>query len=197
MCPGCLQYLFPRSNTLLSVTTWYTNLPTAVLQREESFRQRLTQESGSLFCSSHIVKSAALLAAKELACRVAVYISLSDAIFSSVLNFLSSAGKMDDILMELLVITKEASHWAIAVVAAVIFNLQLKRRDVLYHLRNMDSMRAEHPVLVRIWWGQPLLKLWKQHALHRGFSVNIWCPKKSAPWITSSQQSERTVLTME
>ena len=124
--------------------------PNEVFHRRENFRLKVDVDSqypikpphldGSMgsfsMPSSFNVPSACLSASEELARRSAIYGSIADVMFSSIIHSLAPEDERASLLQERITIAAEASMRAITAAAGVVANLQFVRRDVvLDHLQ--------------------------------------------------------------
>ena len=175
--------------------------PNEVFDRKENFRLKVDPDSdfpikpphldGSLgsfsMPASFNVPAACVSASEELSRRAAVYGSIADVMFSSIIHPLAPEDERAPLLKERITIAAEASMRSIKASVAVASNLQLVRRDVvLDHLllnQSTASRARTAPFSGTHLMGpdpnrfyKEIMKLREQQVLHGGLSANFRNP---------------------
>ena len=176
--------------------------PNEVFDRKENFRLKVDPDSdfpikpphldGSLgsftMPASFNVPAACVSASEELSRRAAVYGSIADVMFSSIIHSLAPEDKRAPLLKERITIAAEASMRSITASVAVASNMQLVRRDVVLDhllLNQSSASRARTapfsgthlmgPDPNRFY--EEIMKLREQQVLHGGLSANFRIPQ--------------------
>ena len=175
--------------------------PNEVFDRKENFRLKVDPDSdfpikpphldGSLgsfsIPASFNVPAACVSASEELSCRAAVYGSIADVMFSSIIHSLAPEDERAPLLKERITIAAEASMRSITASVAVASNLQLVRRDVVLDhllLNQSTASRARTAPFSGThlmgpdpnrFYGE-IMKLREQQVLHGGLSANFRNP---------------------
>ena len=175
--------------------------PNEVFDRKENFRLKVDPDSdfpikpphldGSLgsftMPASFNVPAACVSASEELSRRAAVYGSIADVMFSSIIHSLAPEDERAPLLKERITIAAEASMRSITASVAVASNMQLVRRDVvLDHLllnQSSASRARTAPFSGTHLMGpdpnqfyEEIMKLREQQVLHGGLSANFRNP---------------------
>ena len=175
--------------------------PNEVFDRKENFRLKVDPDSdfpikpphldGSLgsftMPASFNVPAACVSASEELSRRAAVYGSIADVMFSSIIHSLAPEDERAPLLKERITIAAEASMRSITASVAVASNMQLVRRDVVLDhllLNQSSASRARTapfsgthlmgPDPNRFY--EEIMKLREQQVLHGGLSANFRNP---------------------
>ena len=175
--------------------------PNKVFDRKENFRLKVDPDSdfpikpphldGSLgsftMPASFNVPAACVRASEELSRRAAVYGSIADVMFSSIIHSLAPEDERAPLLKERITIAAEASMRSITASVAVASNIQLVRRDVVLDhllLNQSSASRARTapfsgthlmgPDPNRFY--EEIMKLREQQVLHGGLSANFRNP---------------------
>ena len=175
--------------------------PNEVFDRKENFRLKVDPDSdfpikpphldGSLgsftMPASFNVPAACVSASEELSRRAAVYGSIADVMFSSIIHSLAPEDERAPLLKERITIAAEASMRSIKASVAVASNMQLVRRDVVLDhllLNQSSASRARTapfsgthlmgPDPNRFY--EEIMKLREQQVLHGGLSANFRNP---------------------
>ena len=175
--------------------------PNEVFDRKENFRLKVDPDfdfpikpphlDGSLgsftMPASFNVPAACVSASEELSRRAAVYGSIADVMFSSIIHSLAPEDERAPLLKERITIAAEASMRSITASVAVASNMQLVRRDVvLDHLllnQSSASQARTAPFSGTHLMGpdpnrfyEEIMKLREQQVLHGGLSANFRNP---------------------
>ena len=175
--------------------------PNEVFDRKENFRLKVDPDSdfpikpphldGSLgsftMPASFNVPAACVSASEELSRRAAVYGSIADVMFSSIIPSLAPEDERAPLLKERITIAAEASMRSITASVAGASNMQLVRRDVVLDhllLNQSSASRARTapfsgthlmgPDPNRFY--EEIMKLREQQVLHGGLSANFRNP---------------------
>ena len=175
--------------------------PNEVFDRKENFRLKVDPDSdfpikpphrdGSLgsftMSASFNVPAACVSASEELSRRAAVYGSIADVMFSSIIHSLAPEDDRAPLLKERITIAAEASMRSITASVAVASNMQLVRRDVVLDhllLNQSSASRARTapfsgthlmgPDPNRFY--EEIMKLREPQVLHGGLSANFRNP---------------------
>ena len=175
--------------------------PNEVFDRKENFRLKVDPDSdfpikpphldGSLgsftMPASFNVPAACVSASEQLSRRAAVYGSIADVMFSSIIHSLAPEDERAPLLKERITIAAEASMRSITASVAVASNMQLVRRDVVLDhllLNQSSASRARTapfsgthlmgPDPNRFY--EEIMKLREQQVLHGGLSANFRNP---------------------
>ena len=175
--------------------------PNEVFDRKENFRLEVDPDSDFPIKPPHLdgslgsftmpvsfnVPAACVSASEELSRRAAVYGSIADVMFSSIIHSLAPEDERAPLLKERITIAAEASMRSITASVAVASNMQLVRRDVVLDhllLNQSSASRARTapfsgthlmgPDPNRFY--EEIMKLREQQVLHGGLSANFRNP---------------------